>query len=248
MRILIVDDEKKARDTITRMLQLYCPGEGLPEEAAGVTEALQKIQVSPPDLVLLDIHLKDGTGFDLLQKAGAFDFYVIFITAFEEYAIRACKVAALDYLLKPINPDELREAIAKARKRVEKEKMLERLDAFMQNMSGAAPRIHKITLKTAESIHVVSVADIVYCEASGSYTIFHLHDGRKIMVSRALGEYEEMIGSGTFIRVHQSFLVNGDHILRYERGDGGALILTHEQPVPVSSRKKDLVLQFLNQG
>lgn len=245
MKILIVDDERRARETIHEMLRLYTEGYTEIREADGVQTALELIRTYAPDVVLLDIQLKDGNGFDVLNKIGTPDFSIIFITAFEEYAIKACRVSALDYLLKPVSPDELQEAMEKARKKVDKEKWGERLDAFIQNMQSNNRELKKIILKTADSLHVVNMADIVYCEADRNYTTFHLVNLRQIVVSKTLGDYEEMIGSNRFIRTHNSFLVNMDHATRYEKGEGGFIVTTTGNSIPVSIRRKDQVMHYM---
>jgi two-component system LytT family response regulator len=246
MNVLIVDDEKKAREIIKQLILL----EGFQHinirEANGVETALQSINQSPPDLLLLDIQLKDGSGFDLLNKIKDHDFQLIFITAFDEYAIKACKVSALDYLLKPIDPDEFNQAIKKAEKKISREKLADRLDTFLQNMEGNARELKKITLKTVDTIYIVNISDIVFCEGAGNYTTFHLLDQQKIMVSKPIGEYEEMISTQKFIRVHQSFLVNVDHIIRYKKGEGGFIITVLNNSIPVSTRKKEQLMNFLN--
>lgn len=246
MNILIVDDEKKARETISGIIRLYSDKAINIREAASVQEAHTAITKDTPDLLLLDIQLRDGNGFDLLKLINTENISIIFITAFEEYAIRACKVSALNYLLKPVDPDELISAIAKAKQKVEKEKMLERMDTFIQNMSGTTPQIRKIALKSADHISIVNVSDITFCKGEGNYTTFHLVDKRKILVSKSLGEYEETIHNNDFLRVHQSYLVNMNHILRYERGEGGTIITINEEQIPVSTRKKEQVIGYLN--
>lgn len=244
--ILIVDDETKAREVIGEMIRLYCTDSDIAlREADGVQSGVAAIQHKTPDLLLLDIRLKDGNGFDLLNRIKHLAIPVIFITAYEEYAIKACKVSALNYLLKPVDPFELKDAIANAGKRIEREKLVERLDTFMQNFSGSERQVKRITLKTAESIYIINTSDIVFCEADGNYTTFYLLDKRRVTVSRPLGDYEEMIGSDRFIRTHQSYLVNMDHIIRYEKGEGTIITVT-EDKVPVSTRKKEQLLQFLN--
>jgi two-component system LytT family response regulator len=244
MNILIVDDEKRARETIHEIIIQYGPEGTVINEADGVENAIKAIHKNKPDLLLLDIQLKDGNGFEVLKKIKNQDIHVIFITAYQEYAIKACKASALDYILKPVDPDELVIAIDKARQKIDKEKIVEKLDSFIVNMSGTDQQLRRITLKTVDSIHIIHISDIVYCEGSGNYTTFHMKDKKKIMVSKPIGEYEELISNLNFIRIHQSFLVNMDHILRYEKGEG-MVITIHEEPVPVSTRKKDQLMRYL---
>lgn len=247
MDILIVDDEKKAREVISEMIRLYCKANTDINlyEAEGVQTALAAIQQKVPDLLLLDIRLRDGNGFDLLNRVKHLEIPVIFITAYEEYAIKACKISALNYLLKPIDPFELQDAIGNAAKKIEREKLVERLDTFMQTFTGREQQVKRITLKTAESIYIINISDIVFCEADGNYTTFHLLDKRTVTVSRPLGDYEDMIGSERFIRTHQSYLVHMEHIISYARAEG-SIVTVNGDKVPVSTRKKEQLLQFLN--
>jgi two-component system LytT family response regulator len=246
MHLLIVDDEKRAREIIKKLIELEGIENMVITEAGSVEKALQCISEYPPDLVLLDIQLKDGTGFDLLNKIKNQHFQIIFITAFDEYAIKACKVSALDYLLKPVDPEEFSLALKKAEKRINREKLADRLDTFLLNMEGETREIKKITLKTSDTIYIVNVSDIVFCEGAGNYTTFHLLDKQKIMVSKPIGEYEEIIATQKFIRIHQSFLVNVDHIIRYKKGEGGFIVTALNNSIPVSTRKKEQLMQFLN--
>lgn len=243
MNILVVDDERKTREVIVQMIRNYCQGSFEIEEADSVGTALKTIRRRKPDLLLLDIQLKDGSGFSLLEELGNPELNVVFITAYEEYAIKACRASALDYLLKPVDVDELKDAIRKAQKRVEKDQ----LGTIIQNLKNEQKTIRKITLKTADSIYILNTNEIIYCQGSGNYTTFYLVDQRKILVSKPLGEYEELIGGSDFLRVHQSYMVNMNHILRYEKRDGGSIITIHNHSIPVSSRRKEQVMQFFNQ-
>jgi two-component system LytT family response regulator len=242
---LIVDDEKRARETIKEVIKLYCPEITSVSEADSVPTAVEAIHARNPDLVFLDIRLNDGSGFDVLKHLQDKKPGVIFITAYEEYAIQAFKVSALDYLLKPIDPDDFSAAVKRALQKINEGKFAERMDVFMKNMENASQGVKKMTLKTSDSIHVINIADIVYCEADRNYTNFHLITGEKILVSKSLGEYEDMLPAESFLRVHQSYLVNASHIKRYDKTDGGFLITANEKTIPVSTRKKDQLIQFL---
>jgi len=246
IRALIVDDEKRARETVREVIKLYCPEIGQVYEADSVSAAVNQISELNPDLVFLDIELQDGNGFDVLKAIGDKKINVIFVTGREEFAIKAFKVSALDYILKPVDPDELSAAVVSATEKINAGKLSDRMDMLMKNMENMSQGIKKITLKTADSIHVINVSDIVYCEADRNYTNFHLLNGKRILVSRSLGEYEEMLPSETFLRVHQSFLVNAEHISRYDRTDGGFLVTVNDKSIPVSTRKKDQLIQYLS--
>lgn len=243
MHVLIVDDEQKARETIKEVIKLYCPQVTSIKEADSVKSALALINKQRPDLILLDIRLNDGNGFDILDQINANSIFTIFITAYNEYAIKAFKVAALDYLLKPIDTDEFALSIERAYSKINALKSHERMDAFIQNMK--AGELKKITLKTNESIHIVNINDIIYCEADKNYTTFYLIENKKILISKPIGEYEELLSGTGFMRIHQSFLINLSNIKRYEKGDGGSVITIENHKVPVSTRKKDQLMQFL---
>lgn len=245
MKVLVVDDEKNAREAIVTLLKLYFPEDTIIYQAESVHTAVDAIYKIVPDLLLLDIQLKDGSGFDILRKLEVISIPVIFITAYEEFAIQAFKFSALDYLLKPIDPDELQQAVLKAKQQIEKERIADRLEVFTQHFKEVESK-RRMVLKTADAIFFIQLEDIIYCQAEGAYTRFFLANEKPILVSRSLGEYEEMINSRHFIRVHQSFLVNMNRVIRYEKGDGGNLIVYREQSIPVSTRKKEAVLEYMN--
>ena len=189
----------------------------------------------------------DGTGFDLLKKLEEVNFFLIFITAFEEFAIRAIKFSALDYILKPLDPDELISAVEKARDAIAKENVSLRLEALYDNLDGLSNKSKKLVLKTTGSVHIVNMSDIVRCESEKNYTHFHTIDRELITVSKTLKEYSEMLVDYGFYRVHQSHLVNLMRVKRYDKAEGGSLIMDDDSIVPVSYRKKDdLMKMFKN--
>lgn len=245
IKTVIVDDEKKARETIANILKLYCKNAILVGQADSVVKAIELIDREKPQLVLLDINMPGASGFDLLKHYRAQGFKIIFITAYEEFAVKAFKFSALDYILKPVDPDELVVAIRKAEETLDKEQLELKLEAFLSNITDMSREVKKIVLKTAESIHVINVPDIVRCEADRNYTVFHISGGKKVLVSNTLKEYEEMLESYRFFRAHQSHLVNINYIERFEKRDGGFLIMKDRSQVPVSVRKKETLLAML---
>lgn len=247
MHALIVDDEQMARETIQEIIKLYCPQITTIAEAHSVQTAIEALHSRKPDLLFLDIRLEGGNGFDVLKQAAVDNLNIIFITAYDEYAIKAFKVSAIDYLLKPIDPDDFINAVNKAHQKVLKESMNSRLNLFLQNMMHQNEEIKNITLNTAENFHLVKIQDIIYCEAYKNYTTFHLTQGKPITVSKNLREYEELLPTSSFMRPHQSYLVNFNHVVRYEKGDKNLLITTGQHQVPVAIRKKEQVIQFLKQ-
>lgn len=243
---LIIDDEKRARETIKNLLKSYCPEVVVVGEGINVGSGIEKIHELQPDLVFLDIKMPDGSGFDLLSKIGEIDFKVIFITAYEEFAIKAFRFAALDYILKPVNPDELMEAVSKVAKSFEKENFKTQFESFINQYQGKKEKQKKIVLKTSESIHLVEVDSIVHCESDKNYTVFYIYEKPEIIVSRTLKEYEELLSEYGFFRVHQSHLVNLSFIGHFDKRDGGFLVMKDGSKVPVSSRKREYLIEKLN--
>lgn len=243
IRTVIIDDESRARETIKKMIMLYCPDIEIIGEAANVAEGVRLINNIAPELVLLDIKMPDGTGFDLLKQLDSIDFSLVFITAFDEYAVKAFKFSAVDYLLKPIDPDELTSTIDRVKRQKKNDKI--DLSVVLNNLRDLKKENKKLVLKTTESIYVVSVQDIIRCEASGNYTHFYLSNEHPILVSHTLKDYEEMLKGHNFLRVHQSHLVNLEHIKRYDKSDGGMLVMKDDKTVPVSTRKKETLLHVL---
>ncbi len=244
IRTLIVDDEAHIRDSLTKIMVKRCPQVQVVGEAYDVRSGSNAIQELHPDLVLLDIQMPDGTGFDLLHSLASIDFRIIFITAYDQYAIQAIKFSAVDYLLKPVNPEELEEAVNKADQIIQKQFNLQ-MKALEENLKAVPRQRKKIIFKTTENIHLVDLQDIISCESADSYTIVHLQTGERIMVSRTLKEYDELLNDCGFFRVHKSFLINIGHIKRFEKQDGGQIVLTNDIKIPVASRKREELLVML---
>ncbi|MCK4569014.1 MAG: response regulator transcription factor [Bacteroidales bacterium] len=244
IKTIVIDDEVKARETILNMLETYCRDVEVIGTAGSVEEGVKVLGDHSPDLVLLDIKMADGTGFDLLRKLGKIDFLVIFITAFEEFAIRAIKFSAIDYILKPLDPDELMNAVQKAQDVIHKENMSVKLEALYENLDMLNTSTKKIVLKTSNSVHIVNLKDIVRCESEKNYTHFFTVENEKITVSKTLKEYNELLNDYKFYRVHQSHLINLAHIKRYEKQKGGFLIMDDNSSVPVSFRKKEDLMKL----
>ena len=225
------------------MLAEECPNVDVVGTADGMESGLKAIEKYHPDLVLLDIKMADGTGFDLLRKAKPVNFKVIFVTAFEEFAIKAFRFSAIDYLLKPVNADDLREAIDKAAGSLSHD-FATQLRVLEENLASKEPSEKKIVLKTSDAVWLVKTGEISYCEADMGYTKFYLVSGRNILVSGNLAEYEEILRECGFFRVHKSFLVNLSEVVRFEKGDGGFLVVSNNDRIPVASRKRDDLLEI----
>lgn len=242
IKTVIIDDEARARDTIRGILGLSQEDIELVGEAASVSEAYELISRKKPEIVFLDINLPDGTGFDLLKKFRKIFFSIIFITAHEEYAITAFKYSAVDYIMKPVHAGELLNAISRAAEAIHEEETGIRLRALLSNIES----LKKLVLRTAESIHIINVKDIIRCESDVNYTLFFLANKEKLLVSKTLKEYAELLEGNGFFRPHQSHLVNITHILRFDKADGGTLVLDDGSEIPVSSRKKDSLLNLFD--
>lgn len=246
IKTIIIEDDEILRKGLHQMLQLYAPHFEVIAEAETVSNALTQLTNLQPDVVFLDIMLIGGTGFDVLkqyqEKNGFPKFHVIFITAFEEYAIKAFRMSALDYLLKPIDPDELKEVIIKIEKT--KAPSQDSFNLLIEQLSKQK-NTKKIALSTAEGVHVVSIDDIVYAQAESNYTTIVLNQNKQVIVSKPLKEYEELLADKGFLRIHQSYLVNTIYIQFFDKIEH-TLQLNTNAVLPVASRKKELVLQTIN--
>ncbi|NTW31300.1 MAG: response regulator transcription factor [Bacteroidetes bacterium] len=244
--ILIIDDEAKTRQMLADIINLNCKDARVTGFAEDIKSGLIAIEKYKPDLILLDIKLPDGTGFDLLTKINykIYNFRVIFITAFEEYAIKAFKFSAVDYILKPVDPDELLDAIEKCRIQTDNE-YNQKFETYYYN-SDKQSKNKKLFLKTLGTINVLEIKDIIRCESDGCYTTFYTNNNRKIIISKTIKEYEELLNDQGFFRVHQSHIINLNYIESFENKNGGFVIMKDKSKIPVSSRKKDMFLKILN--
>lgn len=244
IRAVIVEDEKHSRETLKNLLRDFCPDVEVCGAAASIDEAVPLIRSTQPGLLFLDIELQNTTGFDLLRRLPDMGFEVIFTTAFEQYAIQAIKFSSLDYLLKPIDIDELQEAVAKARDKQNKQQNNAQLEVLLANLESQRPGAHnRICLATADGLEFLQVEDILYCEANGSYTTFHLRDARKIVVSKNLKEYENLLEEHPFMRVHNSFLINLRHVQRYVKSEGGYILMKNNAHISISLKKREEFLE-----
>ena len=244
LKIVIVDDESKIRTTLRHLLSMYYPSAVVVAEAEDVDSAVTEIKKHRPDVVLLDINMPGGTGFDLIKKLSPVNFKIIFITAFDTYAVQAFKFSALDYLLKPVNPDELVSALQKAQQQLQTEELSLKLNTFISNMSDLGRDAKKIVLKTQDMVHVLNISDIIRCEADRNYTKFILSSGKTILVSGSLKEYDDMLNQDKFFRSHHSHLINLSYIDRVEK-QNDQLVMKDSSLVPLATRKKEALLQLL---
>jgi two-component system LytT family response regulator len=245
MKILIIDNEKEVRELLRELIMAIETSPSLIEEAEGVGTGLQKINSFKPDIVFLDVEMGDGTGFDLMNKIPHPDFQLIFTTAHNQYAIQAFKCSAIDYLLKPIDINELEKSLQKATGNISNNNLSKQLSVLMQQLATKDTGEKQIVLKDIEASYFVKIADILYCEAEGSYTRFYISGNNPITISKNLSTYEDLLGVYGFIRTHHSYLVNPQRIKMYDKTDGGSLVLDSGNIVPISHRKKDYVMHVL---
>jgi two-component system LytT family response regulator len=243
IKALIIDDEKSSRDTLRGFIDNYCEGVEIIDEAESAEQGIEQIKKLQPDLIFLDIELPLGSGFDLLEACGYANFEVIFTTAHDQYALQAIKVCALDYLLKPISATDLINAVAKIRQRGLSKTTTPQIGAFVENISNLNKQLSNIVLPTLDGFVVVKISDIIRCEADKNYTNFIFASNEKILVSKTLKEFEELLHDMDFIRIHQSHLINAAHVQRYIKGTGGYVQMSDDSIIEVSRRKKELLME-----
>jgi two-component system LytT family response regulator len=239
IRAVLVDDEPNNLETLHQLLVKYCPLVDIAGTADSITRAREVIADKKPDLVFLDIEMPYGNAFELLNSMPAVDFEIVFVTAFGNYAIEAIKFSALDYLLKPVNIKELQAAVQKAAQRIQFKNISQKLDNLFFNLNTTKPSLQKIALPTLEGLIFVNIKDLVWLEARGSYTCVYLSSQQRIMVSRTLKEFEDVLPVDYFSRIHQSYVINHNYIRKYNRGRGGTIEMEDGTVIEVSMRKKD---------
>ncbi|HPE56964.1 MAG TPA: LytTR family DNA-binding domain-containing protein [Bacteroidales bacterium] len=243
---VIVEDEKRSRETLSGLLKLYCKSVQVVAEADNVRSGIEAIKVHKPQLLFLDIQMPDGSGFNLLESLDKIDFDIIFTTAYDQFAIKAIKFSALDYLLKPIFPEDLVAAVNKAEAKKESSGTSEGIKVLLENMRRPESDSPKIVLSTSDKINVVKVKDILRCESDNYYTMYYFTDGKRLLVSKTLKENEELLSGYNFIRPHKSHLVNTIYIKSFNKQDGGYIVMTDGTSIPVSRRKKEKIIEIIN--
>lgn len=243
IKAVIIDDLEEARDTLKADLKDYCPQVEITGEADGVVNGAKLLRQEKPDVVFLDIQMQDGSGFDLLEIVPSDELKIIFTTASDAFAIKAFRFSAVDYLLKPIDPDELKAAVRKLEK--ENATPKESLNLLKEGIA-TQKKMSRLALNTMEKIHITEIDNIVRCESNVNYTMFYFADGKKLLVTKTLKEFDELLRDHQFIRVHQSHLVNAAYLKEYVKTDGGYLVMKDGSDVPVSTRKKNEVLGIID--
>jgi two-component system LytT family response regulator len=245
IKTIIVDDEEKSRVTLTNLITKHCPDISVVDLCESVADAVKSIAKNKPDLVFLDIEMPFENGFTLFEKIKNPDFNVIFTTAYDQYAIKAIKYSALDYLLKPVDVDDLKIAVEKCSEK--KKNSGSRSDDYEMLLSALKlkNKSAKIAVPTFDGLQMISANEIVKCVADESYTHITLTNGTKLVVSRILKEFEDLLSDFNFFRVHNSSLINLTHVKKYIKGEGGYVVMSDDETVEVSRRKKNELMQRL---
>jgi len=246
IKALIIDDEVTGLETLRIALEMYCPEVAIAGTFSTPHSGLQAIKLLEPDLVFLDIQMPQMSGFDVLQQAAPINFDVIFVSAHDQYAIKAIKFSALDYLLKPVDVDELIHAVNKVKGRMDNKSTPFQYQSVLNNIQLNHGRIERLAVPSLEGIDFYNTDEIIYCQADGSYTNIILKNGLQVLVTKNLKDFESMLSESGFCRVHHSYLINLRHVKKYIKGDGGYVILSENHHVDISRRKKEEFLSLLN--
>jgi len=239
IKAVVIDDELKSREVMETLLRDLVDGMIVCGTADSVSSGIRLINKTNPDVVFLDVEMPRRDGFQLLDELKPFDFEVVFTTGHDQYAIQAFRTNAVDYLMKPIDLDQLKQAIARVDDRRKKDKMNENFEAFVESVKEADDQQRQIALSSSSGLIFVKIDDIIYLRGDGAYTHFFLKSGKKLTVSKNLKEYERQLESYEFFRVHKSFLIHLPEMTKYVRGDGGCVVMSNGDNVNVSKRRKE---------
>jgi len=243
---LIVDDEQDSRETLRSYLTKYCPQVRILDEAANIQEARKAILKHKPQLVFLDVEMPHGNAFDLLEQWESVPFETIFVTAFSKYAIQAFNLSAAHYLLKPLEIEALEKAVSDAQERINKNKLINTAQVLLENIRTSGSQNRKLVLPLLEGFDIVRASEILYCEANDNFTCFYFKNGHRSMICRSLKFYDQVLEPLGFCRIHRSFVVNLDTVVRYNKGKGGSIILENGKELMVANSRKEGLVQKLN--
>jgi len=242
IKTILVEDEVHNLNNLKRLVEKYCKEINIVATAANADEGICIINKLNPQLIFLDIQMPGKDGFQMLQELGKYDFEIIFVTAYSEYGIKAVKFSAIDYLLKPVNIDELKNAVNKATEKISNKRENEKLKNllhYLQNTNSKAD--HRIAISSIKEIKLLPVNEIIRCESENTYTFIYLLNGEKILSTVPIATYEKLLETYGFIRCHQSHLINKKYVKSFLKNDGYSLLMTDKSMVPVSRQKKDAV-------
>jgi two-component system, LytTR family, response regulator len=243
IKAILIDDETHCRETLSIQLEKYCSEIELLAQCNSAAQGLKAINQYQPDVVFLDVEMPTMNGFEMLQQFSQIPFEVIFTTGYDAYAIKAIRFSAIDYLLKPIDKDELIKAVAKVRERAT-HNLSQQFDILLERLGHKHGSLQKIALPTLDGFELVPLENILHCEADSNYTRVMLKGAKRVLVSRTLKEIEELLEGRSFLRIHHSHLVNLNEIIRYIRGEGGYVIMSDNTSITVSRSRKDALLKI----
>ncbi|TGD57118.1 LytR/AlgR family response regulator transcription factor [Flavobacterium humi] len=246
---LLIDDDANLRNGMKSLLERYAPEIKIIGEADSVKTGIETMQLLSPEVVFLDIQLGDGTGFDILEeianKKGKSTSHIVFITAHEQYAVKAFRFSALDFLLKPVDPEELEKVVVKLKNVLHKNDSYAHIDLLLENIRKKVDNFRRIALSTSDGIHLFEISDIIRCESEDNYTKFYIKNSKPILISKTLKEYEDMLTEHGFERIHQSHLINLSYLKSYIKKDGGYVVMADNSNLPISQRKKERLQELL---
>ncbi len=246
---ILIDDDQNLRSGMKQLLARYAPEIKIIGEADSVVNGVEVIDKLQPQVVFLDIQMNDGTGFDILEqlalKNGKITSNIVFITAHEQYAIKAFRFSALDFLLKPVDPDELQKVIEKIKNIVVKNDDYAHIDLLLENIRKKVDNFKRIALSNSDGMHLFEVSDIIRCESEDNYTKFYIKNNKPILISKTLKEYEELLTDHGFVRIHQSHLINLAFLKSYIKKDGGYVVMADNSNLPIAQRKREQLQEVL---
>ncbi|RAV99981.1 LytR/AlgR family response regulator transcription factor [Pseudochryseolinea flava] len=244
IKTILIDDERDGLEDLQDLIKKYCTDINVISVFSNPLEALAAIRRLNPDLVFLDVQMPGMSGFELLEQLSPVSFDVIFVSAFDRYAIKAIRFSALDYLLKPVDVDELMRAVTRVKERKSGAKFS--IQSALHNASSRTGIVEQLAVPSTEGIDFFNTRDIIYCKADGCYTTLYLTGKQSKVVTRVLKDFEDFLSESGFFRVHNSFLINVSHVKKYVRGEGGHVVLTDDHEVDISRRRKEEFLSILN--
>jgi two-component system LytT family response regulator len=244
MKAVIIDDEKDSREILGNYIGKYCPEVKVCGFGESVDTGLAVIEAHQPDIVFLDIEMPYGNGFDLLDKVKKVTFETVFVTAFNHYAMQALNQSAAYYLLKPIDIDELVKAVEKIKRERAEDNYIEHAQILLDNIRSGAQGTQKVMLPTLEGFEIVNIKTIIYCEAVDNFTRFYFESGNPLLICRTLKYFEELLNDYNFFRIHRSYLINPEYVIRYSKGKGGYVTMKNNKELEISPTKKKDFLEI----
>jgi len=242
LKAIIIDDEPDCVKLLALQLKMYCPQVQVVAECTESETGYTKIKELLPDIVFMDIEMPVMNGFQLLEKIGAIKFSLVFVTAYDQFAVKAFRFSALDYLLKPIDGKDLKAAVEKAEQRLYPQ--VQQLSLLKEQMQGGIKNLpDKIALPYQNGVIFAEIKNVIYCESDNNYTRFYTEDGKKYVVAKTLGDIQEILEERNFLRIHRQYLINLSHIKKYVRGEGNYVIMSNDQSVPVARNQKERLIE-----